>query len=33
MFGWCRKREQPPTLYEARKKQKEFGLDIVEIGY
>jgi len=31
VFEWCRKRNHPPTLYEAREKQKEFGLDIVKI--
>jgi len=29
---WCRQREHPPTLYEARVKDKEFGLDIVPIS-
>ena len=33
IFRWCGKRKHPPTLYEAREKQKEFGLDIVEIDY
>jgi len=33
VFEWCRKRKHPPTLYEAREKQKEFGLDIVKIDY
>ncbi len=33
IFRWCRKRKHPPTLYEAREKQKEFGLDIVRIDY
>ncbi len=33
VFRWCGKRKHPPTLYEAREKQKEFGLDIVEIDY
>lgn len=33
LFRWCGKRKHPPTLYEAREKQKEFGLDIVEIDY
>ena len=30
---WCSKRKYRPTLYEAREKQKEFGLDIVKIDY
>lgn len=30
---WCREREPRPTLYEARKKRSEFGLDIVPISY
>ena len=33
VFRWCRKRKHPPTLYEAKEKQKEFGLDIVRIDY
>jgi len=33
VFRWCGKRKHPPTLYEAREKQKEFGLDIVRIDY
>jgi hypothetical protein len=33
VFGWCRRRKHPPTLYEAREKQKEFGLDIVRVNY
>jgi len=33
VFRWCSKRKHPPTLYEAREKQKEFGLDIVRIDY
>ncbi len=33
LFRWCRKRKHLPTLYEAREKQKEFGLDIVKIDY
>jgi len=33
VFRWCGKRKHPPTLYEAREKQKEFGLDIVKIDY
>lgn len=33
IFRWCRKRKHQPTLYEAREKQKEFGLDIVKIDY
>ena len=31
VLRWCRKRKHPPSLYEAREKQKEFGLDIVRI--
>jgi len=31
VFKWCRKRNHPPTFYEAKEKQKEFGLDIVKI--
>lgn len=30
---WCKNREPQPTLYEARIKAKEFGLDIVPISY
>lgn len=33
VFRWCSKRKHPPLLYEAREKQKEFGLDIVSIDY
>ncbi len=33
LFKWCKNRKHPPTLYEAREKQKEFGLDIVRIDY
>ena len=33
VFRWCGKRKHPPTLYEAREKQKEFGLDIVRVDY
>jgi len=33
LLRWCRKRKHLPTLYEAREKQKEFGLDIVKIDY
>jgi hypothetical protein len=33
VFRWCRERKHQPTLYEAREKQKEFGLDIVRIDY
>ena len=33
VFRWCRKRKHLPTLYEAKEKQKEFGLDIVRIDY
>ena len=33
VFRWCRKRNHPPTLYEAKEKQKEFGLDIIRIDY
>jgi len=33
IFRWCSKRKQPPILYEAREKQKEFGLDIVRLDY
>ena len=33
VFRWCRKRKHPPTIYEAKEKQKEFGLDIVRIDY
>lgn len=33
VFRWCMKRKHPPTLYEAREKQREFGLDIVTIDY
>lgn len=27
--GWCRERESPPKLYQAKEKRNEFGLDIV----
>jgi len=30
---WCRKRRQPPKLYETRVKEGEFGLDIIAIDY
>lgn len=33
VFRWCRMRKHPPTLYEAKEKQKEFGLDIIRIDY
>ena len=33
VFRWCKKRKHPPILYEAREKQKEFGLDIGKIDY
>ncbi|HUW18561.1 MAG TPA: DUF2971 domain-containing protein [Sedimentisphaerales bacterium] len=33
VLRWCRSRENPPTLYQATQKQKEFGLDIVRIDY
>ena len=33
LIGWCSKRKHRPTLYEAKEKQKEFGLDIVKIDY
>jgi hypothetical protein len=33
LFRWCSKRKHPPTIYEAREKEKEFGLDIVRIDY
>ena len=33
IFRWCSKRKQPPTLYEATEKQKEFGLHIVRLDY
>jgi len=33
LLRWCRKRKHLPTFYEAREKQKEFGLDIVKIDY
>ena len=28
---WCKKRKFPPSLYEAKAKEKEYGLDIVKI--
>jgi hypothetical protein len=31
ILRWCRNRKHSPSLYEAREKQKEFGLDIVRI--
>ena len=33
VFRWCRERKHSPSLYEAREKQKEFGLDIVRVNY
>lgn len=30
---WCREREPRPTLYEAKQKRSEFGLDIIPISY
>jgi hypothetical protein len=33
IFRWCSSRKYPPKLYEAREKQKEFGLDIARIDY
>jgi hypothetical protein len=33
LIRWCRKRKYQPTLYEAKEKQKEFGLDIVKFDY
>lgn len=33
LIRWCSKRKHRPTLYEAKEKQKEFGLDIVKFDY
>ena len=30
---WCKEREPRPTLYEAKEKRSEFGLDIIPISY
>jgi hypothetical protein len=30
---WCRERKPRPTLYEAKEKRTEFGLDITPISY
>jgi Protein of unknown function (DUF2971) len=29
---WCREREQPPKLFEAKEKRTEYGLDIIPIS-
>ena len=31
VYRWCRSRKHPPLLFEGKEKQKEFGLDIIEI--
>jgi len=33
VLKWCKLRKYPPTIYEAKEKEKEFGLDIVKIDY
>jgi hypothetical protein len=33
LIEWCRKRKRKPTLYEAKEKQNEFGLDIIKFDY
>jgi len=33
IINWCGDRKQRPNLYEAREKEKEFGLDIIEVEY
>jgi hypothetical protein len=33
IIKWCSQRNAPPSLYEARPKEKTFGLDIVPVAY